>query len=80
MAVSHEAKKQHVRASSGLHDHYSELFTQIKVENESDDRDNLGHLDHFFGGQVDLIRKLNYLDVTGYHMFFRKQCCHLISE
>ena len=37
MAVSHEAKKQHVRASSGLHDHYSELFTQIRVENESDD-------------------------------------------
>ena len=30
MVVSHEAKKnQHVRASSGLHDHYSELFTQM---------------------------------------------------
>ena len=28
--VSHEAKKkQHVRASSGPHDHYSELFTQM---------------------------------------------------
>ena len=31
-----------------------------------DDPDNLGHLGHFFGdmGQVGLIHKLNYLDVT----------------
>ena len=30
MVVSHEAKKkQHARASSGLRDHYSELFTQM---------------------------------------------------
>ena len=28
----------------------------------------------FLEGQVGLICKLNYLDVTGYHMFFRKQC------
>ena len=28
--VSHEAKKkQHARASSGLRDHYSELFTRM---------------------------------------------------
>ena len=37
-----------------------------KVESESDDLDNcnLGHLGHFLEGQVGLIRKLNYLDVT----------------
>ena len=30
MVVSREAKKKpHARASSGLRDHYSELFTQI---------------------------------------------------
>ena len=37
MVVSHEAKKkQHARASSGLRDHYSELFTRmaaLKFEN-----------------------------------------------
>ena len=32
MVVSHKAKrKQHARASSGLHDHYSELFIIIIV-------------------------------------------------
>ena len=30
MIVSHEAKKkQHAHESSGLHDHYSELFTRM---------------------------------------------------
>ena len=37
MVVSYEAnKKQHARASFGLHDHYSELFTRmaaLKFEN-----------------------------------------------
>ena len=31
--VSHEAKKQHSCMSSGLHYHYSELFTQIAALN-----------------------------------------------
>ena len=35
-----------------------------RVESGSDDPDNLGHLGHFLEGQVGLIRKLNYLDVT----------------
>ena len=30
----------------------------------SDDPDNLGHLGHFLEGQVGLICKINYLDVT----------------
>ena len=29
-----------------------------------DDLNNLGHLNHFLEGQVGLIYKLNYLDVT----------------
>ena len=37
MVVSHKAKKQqHASVSSGLHDHYSELFTRmaaLKLEN-----------------------------------------------
>ena len=40
------------------------LYTCIRVESGSDDPDNLGHLNRFFGGSVGLIRKLNYLDVT----------------
>ena len=35
-----------------------------RVESGSDDPDYLGHLGHFLVGQVGLIRKLNYLDVT----------------
>ena len=35
-----------------------------RVESGSDDPDYLGHLDHFLVGQVGLIHKLNYLDVT----------------
>ena len=35
-----------------------------RVESGSDDPDYLGHLGHFFAGQVGLIHKLNYLDVT----------------
>ena len=32
--MNHEAKKkQHVRASSGIHDHYSELLTQMTALN-----------------------------------------------
>ena len=34
---------------------------QIRVESGPDDPDNLGH---FLEGQVGLIHKLNYLDVT----------------
>ena len=34
MVVSREAKKkQHARVSSGLHDHYSDLFTRIAALN-----------------------------------------------
>ena len=36
----------------------------IRVESGSDDPDNLSHLGHFLEGQVGLIHKLNYLDVT----------------
>ena len=35
-----------------------------RVESGSDDPEYLGHLGHFLVGQVGLIRKLNYLDVT----------------
>ena len=35
-----------------------------RVESGSDDLDSLGHLNHFLVGQVGLIHKLNYLDVT----------------
>ena len=35
-----------------------------RVEGGLDDPVNLGYLGHFLMGQVDLIRKLNYLDVT----------------
>ena len=41
--------------------HVKELASPTRVESGLDDSDNLGHLDHFFGG---LIRKLNYLNVT----------------
>ena len=37
---------------------------RYKVESGSDNPDNLGHLGHFLEGQVGLICKLNYLDVT----------------
>ena len=40
------------------------LYVYIRVESGSDDPDNLGHLGHFLEGQVGLICKLNYLDVT----------------
>ena len=39
-----------------------------------------GSLGLLLVGQVGLIYKLNYLDLTWYHMFFRKQCWHLVSE
>ena len=39
-------------------------YVAIRVESGSDDPDYLGHLGHFLVGQVDLIRKLIYLDVT----------------
>ena len=35
-----------------------------RVGSGSDDLDNLGHLGHFLEGQVGLIHKLSYLDVT----------------
>ena len=34
------------------------------VESGSDDPHNLGHLGHFLVGQMGLIHKLNYLNVT----------------
>ena len=41
---------------------------RYRVESGSDDPDNLGHLGHFFvtflEGQVGVICKLNYLDLT----------------
>ena len=49
----------------------------IRVENGSDNPDNL---EHFLGDQVGLICTLNYLDVTQYHMFFRKKCWHLVAK
>ena len=36
----------------------------IRVESGSGDPDHLGHLGHLLEGQVGLILKLNYLDVT----------------
>ena len=39
-------------------------YIQSRVESGSDDPENLGHLGHFLVGQVGLIHKLNYLDVT----------------
>ena len=35
-----------------------------RVESGSDGPDYLGHLGHFLMGQVGVIHKLNYLDVT----------------
>ena len=35
-----------------------------RIESGSDDPDNIGHLFHFLVGQVGLIHKVNYLDVT----------------
>ena len=40
------------------------LMLHNRVESGLDDPDNLGHLGHFLVGQVGLIHKLNYLDVT----------------
>ena len=40
------------------------VIISIRVESGSDDPDYLGHLAHFLVGQVALIHKLNYLDVT----------------
>ena len=36
----------------------------IRVERDSNDPDNLGHLGHFLMDQAGLICNLNYLDVT----------------
>ena len=51
--------------------HYQHLLSMtttivslIQVESKLDDPDYLGHLGHFLVGQVGLIHKLNYLDVT----------------
>ena len=41
------------------------VFIYSRVESGLDDPDNLGHLGHFLVGQVGLICKLDYLDVTG---------------
>ena len=40
------------------------MMIKTRVKSGLDDPDNLGHLGHFLVGQVDLIYKLNYLDVT----------------
>ena len=47
-----------------IHSLSSCVLVCSRVESGSDDRDNLGHLDHFLEGEVDPIRKLYYLDVT----------------
>ena len=54
------------------------IFKSARVESGLDDLDNLGDLGHFLVGRVGLIHKLNYL--AGYHMFFRKQCWHLVIK
>ena len=60
---------------------FSVAVIRDRVESGSDDPDNLGNLGHFLVGQVGLIHKLNYLDVTQIFMcLFRKQCWHLVSE
>ena len=41
-----------------------QLRVDCRVESGSDDPDNLAHLGHFLGGQVGLICKINYLNVT----------------
>ena len=44
-----------------------QVATEHKLYNRKnglDDLDSLGHLDHFLVGEVGLICKLNYLDVT----------------
>ena len=43
---------------------YNVTILPFRVESGLDDPDNVGHLGNFFMGQVGLIRKLNYLDVT----------------
>ena len=43
----------------------------------SNDPDNLGHLGHFFGGSSGSRPQTK---LSGYHMFFRKQCWHLVNE
>ena len=44
---------------------YFEAFYQLSVViSGSDDPDNLGHLGHFLAGQVGIIHKSNYPDVT----------------
>ena len=48
----------------------------IRVESGLDDPDNLGHLGHFFGGSSGSHPQTK---LSGYHMFFRKQCWHLVS-
>ena len=48
----------YIRAKNQLTDYTS------RVESGLDDPDNLGHLGHFLVGQVGLICKLNYMDVT----------------
>ena len=40
------------------------IIISDRVESGLDDPDNLGHLGCFLVGQVGLIHKLNYLDVT----------------
>ena len=48
-------------SNTSLHDFCS---NKDYIEYGLDDPDNLGHLGHFLEGQVGLIHKLNYLDVT----------------
>ena len=57
------------------------MFLGTRVESGSDDPDNLSHLGHFFGGSHPQ-SKLSGCDPDSYmyHVFFRKQCRHLVSE
>ena len=43
---------------------YCSLHPSVGVKSGSDNLDNMGHLGHILVGQVGLIRKLNYLDIT----------------
>ena len=53
-----------------------QIVENVGVESGSDDR----HFGYFLVGQVVLIRKLNYLDVTRISHFFRKQYWNQGSE
>ena len=51
-----------------------------RVDGGSDDLDNLGHLGHFLVGQVGLICKLSYLDVTRRTVLASGKCVNFGSD